>query len=125
VNIENINRLIAALRSPKGVGFNLGTYVGEQTDKLPDQTGNNLPYVACLAGHAFMLHTGMPPGDAKEVDPDTIEEAAVAFLGVSRRQGWELFFDLPDEVVLETITVDQAVATLERLKATGEVRWEL
>ncbi|MCX5578979.1 hypothetical protein [Kaistia terrae] len=128
---SNIARLILKLESDRlsvegeEIGFNMGTYIGPRNvsagildDRLP-----NCRTVACIAGHCFLLATGATLQEAAEADADDIETTAAEFLGIAGEQASDLFFDLPEQMQLPDVTVDQAIATLRRLRNTGTVQW--
>lgn len=131
LNVSNIARLIRALDTDRlsfegrKIGFNMGTYIGPLNvsagildDRLP-----NCRTVACIAGHCFLLATGTNLREATEADADTVETIAAAFLGITGEQASDLFFDLPEQMQLPDVTVDQAITTLRHLQKTGTVQW--
>jgi hypothetical protein len=129
VNVPNAKRVIASIKGllpeTQNLGFNMGGYVYPTSEALPDHSGHNLEWVACVCGHAYILETGCSFQQAKDEEPDEIEEIAQLYLGLSHEQANALFFDLPDHLTLAWIPLDHVVAVLERLIATGEVNWIL
>lgn len=114
-NLINISKVIALLRRESAdLVFDMGTYVSKDNDDK---------YEACVAGYAYLAATGEPPEIAAERPARHIDEKAAEFLGLDHVQAINLFYDLPDEIALTDVTVDQAVTTLERLARTGEVVW--
>ena len=127
VNVPNIERVIASIKGElpetRELGFNMGAYVYPSGEALPDHSGRNLPWVACVGGHAYILEIGCSFQQAKDEDPDEIEEIAQLYLGLSHEQADALFFDLPVGLTLAWIPLDHVVEVLERLIRTGEVLW--
>jgi hypothetical protein len=127
VNVPSIERVIASIRGElpetRHLGFNMGAYVYPSSEALPDHSGRNLPWVACVGGHAYILETGCPFEQAYEEDPDEIEEIAKLYLGLSDEQADALFFDLPVGLTLSWIPLDHVVEVLQRLAQTNEVLW--
>lgn len=119
-NIELVANAIGAL---PGVGFNMGAYICRATEVIADKTGLNRPFVACVAGTAFLLATGLAPEEALSEDIFTVEREAARYMGLTKDQAFNLFFDLPDGIDLEDVTPDMAKRSLYHLAQTGEVRW--
>ncbi|MBD9511581.1 hypothetical protein IB265_33025 [Ensifer sp. ENS10] len=127
MNVPAIQRVIASIKGElpetQDLGFNMGVYVYPTELGLPDHSGRNLPWVACVGGHAYVLETGCPFEQATQEDPDEIEHVAQLYLGLSDEQADALFFDLPVGLSLEWIPVDHMIEVLERLIQTGDVLW--
>jgi hypothetical protein len=88
---------------------------------VDDMSGLNREYVACIAGHAYLLATGKQP---YQVIGDTeIERVAAEYLGLTYDQGLELFIDLPDDIDLEEVESEWAINVLELLITKGQIRW--
>lgn len=129
---HNIERLIQRLAhdglciGKERVGFSMDTYVGVKdvsTSPLGDSSSRP-GTVACIAGHCYLMATGVTVQEAiAATDAETIETVATDFLGLTRDQASDLFFDLPEEMALMDVSVEQAIAVLNRLLDTGEVRW--
>lgn len=132
LNEHNIERLIHRLAydglciGKETVGFSMDTYVGVKdvsTSPLGDSSSRP-GTVACIAGHCYLMATGVTVQEAiAATDAETIETVATDFLGLTRDQASDLFFDLPGEIALMDVSVEQAIAVLNRLLDTGEVRW--
>lgn len=131
VNVANARTLIASLKGEvehtKHVGFNMNAYISHtEACGLADMSGRGNYHIACLAGHAYLLMTYSDPDFAAETDPDAIECVAALYLALDYDgQQKDLFWDLPAGTELSDVTVDDAIATLERLIATGKVEWRL
>ncbi|MBY3231821.1 hypothetical protein [Rhizobium laguerreae] len=127
VNVPNIERVIASIKGElpetRDLGFNMAAYVYQAGRNLPDHSGRNLPWVACVGGHAYILDVGCTFEQAKHEDPNEIEEIAQQYLGLSDEQANALFFDLPIGLTLEWIPVSHVIEVLERLVRAGEVLW--
>lgn len=129
VNVPNIERVIASLEGKlpetRSIGFNMGGYVAPTSSILSDQSGRGRTWVACIAGHAYLLATHNAPDIAMHVSPQKIEKVARAFLDIPDEIGTPLFFDLPEEVTLCTVSLKAALAVLNKLKKTGVVDWSI
>ena len=105
------------------VGFNMGTFVADVGDTMPDRTGRDCRTVANIAGHAYLLATASTFQTAKDADPDEIERCAADFLGLDADEAAHLFYDLPRDVALDDVTVEKAIETLNHLAETGKDHW--
>lgn len=126
----NFASLIDALKgelSIRGevIGFNMSTFVGsrDQHADLRDHKHGVCRTIACIAGTCYLLATNSAPMAAMQADPDEIERIAAEFLGLDPYTAAELFYDLPDQINLSEITIEQAISTVEHLAATGVVSW--
>lgn len=132
LNEHNIEQLIQRLAhdglcvGKERVGFSMDTYAGVKdfsTGPLGDSSSGS-GTVACIAGHSYLMATGVTVQEAMAAtDGETIETVAANFLGLTRDQANDLFFDLPEEIALMDVSVEQAIGTLKRLLDKGEVRW--
>lgn len=82
---------------------------------------------ACIAGWTLLLYSDKAPNaNAPAV---VVSEEAKGLLGLTSQQAARLFYaKLPSGEQIRNmndITNQQAINTLERLLATGEVRWDL
>ncbi|MGV1754885.1 hypothetical protein [Agrobacterium sp. CG674] len=103
----------------------MGTYVGEAGASLHDKLGRGCGTVACIAGHAFMCANPFGIRPSAETDADEIETAAAEFLGLDTDTARHLFYDLPEHCLLEDVSAEAAIDTLQRLAQTGIVHWNL
>jgi hypothetical protein len=121
INVENMTRLIARLRSPAVEGhFNLASWFsrGSGSHDLPvGQTIHACGTVACIAGHAEILarpnatyHSG-----ARHI--------ATAWLGLTNDQAFALFAPVSSEVNYGKVTASIAADVCQHLLDTGEVDW--
>lgn len=119
VNKENINKVIAAIRDEDNF-FNMGTYevtihFKEKMAEFGTPIDVECGTPACICGWAYhiMGNRNLTPKDANE------------FFGIDTQQGVNLYGLCGSKLKdLIDITRQQAIATLERLRDTGEVRWE-
>lgn len=127
VNVPAVRRVIASLKGElpetQNLGFNMGVYINTPIATQPDHSGRNCDWIACVSGHAYILEIGCPYQQARDEDPDEIEEIAQLYMGLSYEQANDLFFDLPVSLTLDWIPLDYVIGVLERLIVTGEVRW--
>lgn len=133
LNKANVDLVIASIRGEAehtkklGVGFNMSDFLADAHEKRhPDRSGNACGTVACIAGHAALLHQpNVGLADIYEANDYNLEPAACIFLGISERQGDDLFYGHDYEGDLSEITPDEAITVLEHLKKTGEVDWSI
>lgn len=121
-NAEHINQVIASIKGEIGnTGFNMGDFI---TDDEPDLSGRSCGTVACIAGHAYILATKNEPrsGFLKSYE---VETEAIVFLGLEDVDSDDLFYGHGSTAPLSKITPEQAIRTLEHLRDTGEVSWEV
>ncbi|SOC90047.1 hypothetical protein SAMN05216358_0066 [Rhizobium sp. AN5] len=127
VNVPNIERVIASIKGElpetQTLGFNMNSYVDPVSLANPDLSGRDCEWTGCIAGHAYLLEIGCPFTQAESEDTEEIEEIAQHYLGLSREQADNLFFDLPAHLKLARLPASVAIETLERLAATGKVDW--
>jgi len=122
MNIENIKLLIDTLQNDRlivesDVGFNMQYYHARSTSHTDDKTGHDCGTVACIAGHASLIASGgtsHAPSHARH------------FLGLTHEQANSLFIpDFTDGLRVRwvSITLEQALLTLAKLRDTGKVDW--
>lgn len=128
VSVANVRQVISSIKGEiaqtREVGFNMNTYVAQIGAMCPvdDMSRRHCKWVACIAGHAYLLATGkLPYQTATEFTG--YETVAAKFLGISYDQGLELFIDLPEDIDLETVSADWAIAVLEHLIDHGRINW--
>lgn len=123
INVENILKVADAIEqhSIAELGFNMNYehYVSGEYDRCEslDRSGHGCGTVACIIGWTNAVFASEPLG---------LSETAVAHLGISVRDGDRLFWPDKERWGIRTyddITPAQAVSTLRRLAATGEVDW--
>lgn len=119
MNVDNISLVINTISNPN-VYFNMDCY-------FEDFDENNMCGTpACIAGHAYFLNNEGKDSCVKDED---VDQSAIDFLGLTRKQADELFY--PDRfldssnmhIYYTDITRKQAINTLIRLLETGEVDW--
>ena len=129
--VKDLRTVQEILRSddPK-VGFNMDValYRGEDMPGL-DKTGHGCGTVACIAGHLYLLHRDEPDGGHeplyniesgireiyKEADPRCFGRLNDLFMARYR----------PSGTSLDDITVDQAIAAIDRfIETNGEHAWD-
>lgn len=128
VNVPNIERVIASIKGQipetSDLGFNMAVYVyPTERTHLPDHSGRDNAWIACVGGHAYILDVGCSYEQAKDEDPSEIEEIAQHYLGLSDEQADALFFDLPVGMNLAYVPASHVIEVLERLIVTGQVLW--
>lgn len=122
VNIPNVDRLIEFISGEADdakrlkIGFNMMTWIGRGFE---DHTPNHCGTTACMGGAIAVMKLGVD--GAKIVPYDDFGAIGADFLGITEKQADILF----TENTSEQVTVEDAVAVLERLKATGEVDWSI
>lgn len=134
MNIENLNKLIYAVGDGlPSVAFSMDYYLihTAYSNVAPE---NPCGTAACLAGHCYLLkHADRTPSAlADDVEWervsnfDLLDEAA-AWLGITQRQGSELFFAqqmvYEHQIPMAKISRESSLRTLLHLKQTGEVKW--
>lgn len=93
-----------------------------------DESDNVCRTPACICGHLlFRFHLGSFKAAVRNEfmsDPPMVSwpERGARVLGITTQQAYELF--VPDNVALEEVTKDEAVAVLRRLYETGKIDWE-
>lgn len=115
MNIDNINKVIQAIRVSET--FDMGRFWMPRS-WLPSETPEcGTP--SCIAGHAAFL--------AGHREISRTELTAKEFLGLEVREMNRLFYATyrDERYDLDKITAEQAIRTLEILRDTGEVRWDL
>ena len=125
-NVENINKVIEAIRSAgtgkyEGLGFNMASWYVKDGN-FPDRSGHKCGTVACIAGWAWAVSPENKNGPLSMFNRGYLFHGR-KFFEISPEQAGRLF--TPNFVDLSEITVDQAVETLERLRDTGEVVWDI
>ena len=137
-NVENINKVIDAIRTAgtgeyEGLGFNMFDFfsrtkrVDPEYDDIIDRSGHDCGTVACIGGWAYALSVDETEDFwalGTSAPAIYIMDSAAEFLGLSETESRALFIPYVP-CPLTRITVNQAIATLERLRDTGEVVWEL
>lgn len=124
VHTAHILRVIERIESNSPIGFQMGIHVCATDDTIADKNGRDVEFVACIAGHAAMVSAPTLSADYLAAsDPLLIEKIAANFMGLTVDQMTRLFFDLPDEIDLDSVTPRMAISVLKGLAATGEVRW--
>ena len=116
-NNDNIDRVIESLKSSDELGFNMWFYSYPTSKSILDLSGRGCGTVGCIAGHCVFLHYGQTKSN---VDAFSI---GMEFLDITEDQADELF-QVGEPFVEGIITLEQAIATLEHLKETGEVKWQ-
>jgi len=127
-NPVHIARVIAAIQgeTQEGLGFNMGAYIGAASEGIiGDALGRDCGTVACIAGHAYLLATGNTVEEGIQADSDDIDRIAADYLGIDMCQAATLFYDLPPDVTLCSVSAEDAIATLDRLARTGDVVWNI
>lgn len=136
MNVERINQLIKRIQSTSDDYFDMDLFM------YPSRDGSNNAYhcgtVGCIAGHAVMLMENMIPSRAKvsvlnrcvwdrkmqikgpELAGATATVAA-NWLGLSVRDASILFYASGTKVPLRSITRQQAVTMLKRLRDNGRI----
>lgn len=111
MNIENLDRLIAAIEEPLRV---LGEEV--EFDMCNWVTAKNCGMAACIGGHCQILE-GVP------ISKDDYSADSVAkFLGISEDEAFRLCY--ASGFPLEDVSKEGALTTLRLLRETGEVDWK-
>lgn len=101
--LRTVRDAIAA--PPPGVHFDMNQIMTETT--------------ACIAGFAHILFT--PDATTRNWDEDQI----LKLLGLTHQQGIDLFFPDIGDRSYRDITAAQAIATLDHLIETGEIKWTI
>lgn len=136
MNIENIRRVRDQIAADP-TRFNMAELVDLETQDVPRI--NECGTAACIAGWAASLAGWKAPERDNPFDTyRSLVATASDFLGLGPVTEWdfstpadnqaaaELFFiGSAEDVYLEDITAEQAIATLDRLIETGEVQWML
>lgn len=130
MNRDRIKGLIVQLGKIPRSKFNMGSWLAGSWKHVVG--GNQNPIglekhqcgtSACIAGWAMLMYSDRPEdgGSALRQGQD--------LLGLTSSQANSLFLAyLPNgggQIAMGSITNQQAINTLERLLATGEVRWDL
>ena len=113
-NLENIDRVIAKIKDEQNY-FNM-CWFSQCTEEHPCGTA------ACIGGWAadIMLRDRGEKPDDESIESVLTEDMA-DFFGIDEKNADELFF--PAHKDLLDITREEAIATLEDLKATDKVEW--
>ena len=114
MNVENILAVAQAIEdaakpeAKPDFGFNMACIGGEATERRPDRTGHNCDTVACIAGWAIHLFPGSGVAEALGIS-DSNRQLDNLIMPPNGRDG--------------RYTVENAVAVLRHLAATGVVDW--
>lgn len=113
MNIENIRALQAKLREVKKSETDTFSLIHWY---MPSDCGT----MACIAGWAYELT--LTSDKSKCVSVNYLHSEAVKFLGITSEQAGPLF--APNDVIdYYSVTVDEAIKTLDILIDTGLVDW--
>lgn len=118
MNVENIDKVIEAIRRQELARFDMGTF-GDADQNHPCGT------CACIGGFAYMLSANKTFhmfGATREALDEVITKAA-AYLGLDADTADILFHPDADGRSWGTLTSEEAIETLEKLKLTGAVDW--
>ena len=130
MNRDRIKGLIVQLGKIPRSKFNMGSWLSGRWSRLTNPNPNPIGLEkhqcgtsACIAGWAMLMYSDRPE------DGGTALRQGQDLLGLTSLQANSLFLAyLPNDsgqVPIGNITNKQAINTLERLLATGEVRWDL
>ena len=123
-NVENINKVIAAL-SFENAYFNMGDWTNYNGDHSEYPT-NVCGTPSCIGGwcEAIMVYEGV----AEEGDGATYTRDIADWLGIEAKDAYDIFY--PGRFLFENdsrsaydATKEDAIRLLERLAETGEVDW--
>jgi hypothetical protein len=128
LNVERILKLADDIEADQRYVFDMSDFVGHYRKEgmnEGDFLRENVPLhpcgtACCIAGFVKVAYSLSVEGLAGHS-----ELMAKNFLGLNQEQVEELFYVDSGKIPLGEITRTQAVATLRRLAATGEVEWLL
>lgn len=124
MNKENVLAVADAIEkhSIPDLGFNMGDWVAHASDEAPDRSGHSCGTVACIAGWAQRLRTGVP----LSADSVVWWEPEAEWLGLGGDASDTLFMgDDETNKRLADVTPAEAVRVLRHLAETGEVDWSV
>lgn len=127
MNVENLDRLIAAIEAAPPEQFNMNSYLqgvileGEDREALLSMAAPPCGSACCFAGWAWFLtptHQRRWGTSAKLPDYRGVGQE---FLGLNKVDADELF--MPGCVYWTDITKAKGLSVLRKLRATGVVDW--
>lgn len=140
MNVDRINQVIASIKGEiartEKLGFNMNFFLKKAEDEESvDLTGRSCGIIACIAGHAYaVLRDNESPEDidpANSTEYWDIPHVAQLWLDISPEDADLLFYAQGEHghvgsvILLEDITPALAIRTLEHLRDTGKVDWQL
>lgn len=118
MNVDNINRVIEAIRTEKEIQFSMPDWFKPQVEGCKT--------VCCIGGTCAVVGKFKTVADTYNAPFHYIPITA-KWLGITEDDAHELCCaeELEDDCSLEDITKDTAIACLEHLRDTGNVDWLL
>lgn len=118
VNVENINRMIAAIEA-QAKPIHMSNFI------LKNASENECGTTACLAGWANLLRLGAVGNGHNEDDDAQLGDAgkAATWMGISEGQAHSLFFNYDADRLADEHRKDAAIKLLTKLRDTGRAYW--